>query len=283
MFMSFLRGRQLTTPDARPIHTDAGGAVAVCALLDRQGWKSCLWTLVSFYGFAQCKHPLVVYDDGPLSTSSHKAILRLFPNASIIDRRCADLVIPRALADYPNCVRLRQTAQWARRIIDLPLLCGAKRILMLDDDVLFFKYPEKLLVRLASGEAGEFVSGRAMDNPCAHSPDQVFERFGVHINEWVSRGVMLADVSEFPYGPLDHWLDGLERDSRSWGEQALWTMYADNNRSAFVGRENDVKASPDLELESVSKRYLARDRGTSYGEGAMRVREELLSRGVFER
>jgi len=282
--ISFAKARGLSAVlDARPIHTDTAGDVTVCILTTQREWIPCLWALVSFYEFSQCRYPLAIYDDGSLSSSSHRAILRLFPNASIIDRRCADLVMPRALAEYPNCLRFRRGHPNAPRIVDLPLLCASPRILMLDDHILFFARPERLVQRLCDLEPGQFVFGRDANDCYACSRDQILEWFGVEVGERVNCGIMLAEISDFKYELLESWLGNSQMNCHSWAEQTLWAMYAGKKRSVFLGQEYDVTACPTIESACVLKRYPEPSRRAVYDEGIARVEGELERRGVFGR
>ena len=268
---------------ARPIQTDTAGDVAVCICANRKEWKACLWALVSFYEFAQVKFPLVIYDDGTLSRSSHKVILELFPNASIVDRRCADLIITRALAEYPNCLRFRHEHPRARHTVDLPLLCGSRRILMLDDGVLFVGLPERLLENLRDYEPGQCVFGWGTGDSYACSQKQIFERLGAKVGERVNCEIMLADISEFSYELLEQWLHRNEIKNHSWMEQTLWAIYAGRGRTVFLERKYDVTVCPTVQPACFLKRFFRPLRKAIYSESISRVRRELENRGVFGR
>jgi hypothetical protein len=269
--------------DARPVHTDKTGDVTVCSLTSKYDWRLCLWALVSFYEFSRCTLPLMIYDDGTVPGSAREQILKVFPNASIIDRRSADTVVPNALSAYPNCLRFRNAQPCARRIVDLPVLCGTRRILMLDSDILFLKPPEELVEHLQSREPGQFVFERDMQHAYFASGDEIRDWFGVEVSPRANCGIMLADVSDFKYELLERWLGrgGFER--HPWAEQTLWSMYAGRGRTTFWGKEYDVSSSPEIDPGIVLKHYIKPIREFIYTDGIPHIRAKLEARGVFRK
>jgi len=267
--------------DARPTHTEIAGDVTVCCLTSKHDWLLCLWALVSFYEFAHCNHPLVIYEDGTLPKSAHGQILRLFPNASIIDRRCADAVVPHALSTYPNCLRFRQAQPCARRIVDLPLLCGSRRILMLDSDVLFLRTPEELVEHLQSQERGQYVFERDMQDAYFASRDTIRERFDVEVAACVNCGIMLADISGFRYELLEQWLGRADMYGHPWAEQTLWAMYAGKERTVILGEGYDVTATSQIDPNAVVKHYIKPIREFMYVEGIPYLSAQFSAVGVF--
>ena len=248
-------------------HTDEVADVTVCVLTSRTDWLMCLWSLASFYNFSGLRLPLLIYSDGTLKTPHIARIKDVFPNARIVDPMAADAAVQQALSGFPKCRQFRASQPCARRIIDLPLLCKSKSILMLDSDILFFRRPEELVECVTAHCSGRFIFERDMQDAYFESPENIRKMFQVEVAPQVNCGIMLADVSNFNYGQIEKWLgyDGVGK--HPWAEQTLWAMYAGKGRTMFLSEPYDVSMSAGIEPEAVMKHYIKPIRDYMYTQG----------------
>jgi hypothetical protein len=239
------------------IHTDDAADITVCSLTGRNDWLMCLWALVSFYKFSGFRLPLLIYSDGSLKSAHTERIRRVFPNARIVDPVTADVAVTDALAAYPNCRQFRLTQPCARRIIDLPILCRSKSMLMLDSDVLFFERPEELMNYMSGDRSGNFVFERDPQDSYFDSRENIRKSFNVEVAPQVNCGITVADITNFDYPRIEKWLgNDAFLKKHHWAEQGLWAMYAGQARTTFLSEAYDVNLSADIEPNAVMKHYI---------------------------
>jgi hypothetical protein len=266
---------------ARPIYTEKSGDLKVCVLTSRADWLLCLWTLVGFYEFSRRRDPLLIYSDGTLTPDHCAGILKVFPNAQIVDRHHTDAIMTAALAEYPNCRRYRRSQPCALRIVDLPVVCDSRFILMVDSDILFFQEPAELNRRLDARQPGGFVFQRDIQDAYFASRDRIRADFGIDLPPAANCGIMLADVSGFHHDWLERWLCRPEIFTHGWSEQTLWAMYGAMHRADHLGEEYDLRMTRGLSPRAVMKHYVKPIRDLMYMEGIPHLAGLLAARGVF--
>jgi hypothetical protein len=264
--------------NSQAIRTEMSFDVTVCVLTSRKDWQSCLWSLMSFYEMSGLRLPLLIYSDGTLDSARIARIKKIFPDAKVIEPAAADVAIASPLSRYPNCRRFRLAQPCARRIVDLPILCGTKSILMLDSDVLFFARPEELVRQITSVRPGGFVFERDMQDAYFDSRVSICERFNVEIAAQVNCGIMLADVSNFDHALVEHWLGQASIEKHPWAEQTLWAMYAGQGRTTVLSKEYDVTMSEQITANTIMKHYIRPIRDFLYTQGIPHLVRRLEER-----
>ena len=264
--------RRYVTPtkilNTKAIHTNTSGDMTVCALTSSKDWLSCLWSLVSFYRFSGLKLPLLVYSDGTLRERHRKQLTSLFPNARFISSTVGASLVAERLLRYPNCVRFRSLQPYGRKIIDLPILCETKSMLILDSDVLFFRQPEELVRYLNTDRSQHIVFERDPQDSYFDSRENIKKIFNVEIASRVNSGIVIADIERFDFARLEEWLgNGLLIQRHPWVEQTLWAMYAGEGRTILLSKPYDVTESPDVEPGAVVKHYIKPIRDFMYMRG----------------
>ncbi len=251
----------------RPVRTDKSGEVTVCVLTSSKDWLLCLWSLVSFYEFSGLRLPLLIYSDDTLSENHIRRMAKVFPDARIVDAAAAGSNIARRLADYPGCRRFRAALPYARKILDIPILCESTLVLLLDSDVFFLKRPDELMQHLTSGGKRGFVFERDIEDAYFASRAEIKRQFHVDIAARVNTGIMIADVSGFDHARLETWLAEGAIETHPWAEQTLWAMYAGRERTVLLGQEYDVTMAGHIEPNAVAKHYIKPIRDFLYMEG----------------
>lgn len=251
-----------------PIHTKESAETTLCVLTSRSDWLMCLWSLASFYRFSGLHLPLLIYSDGTLNGRHAGRIRSVFPNARIVDPAAVDATVEKALAGFPLCRQFRRMQPCARRIIDLPILCPSRSMLMLDSDILFFKRPEELLTHLNGNRTRNFIFERDPQDSYFDSRENIHKRFQVAIASQVNCGIMIADISTFDYARIEAWLanDSLQK-KHHWAEQTLWAMYAGEAQTTFLSKAYDVTLSAEIEPNAVMKHYIKPIRDSFYMRG----------------
>ncbi|MGO9336310.1 MAG: hypothetical protein ACLPY1_02260 [Terracidiphilus sp.] len=249
------------------IHTGEAAEITVCVLTSRHDWLMCLWSLVSFYRFSGLRLPLLIYSDGSLSSGQMESIRTVFPDARIVEPANVNVEVSDKLSEFPNCLRFRSAQPCARRIIDFPILCKTRSILMLDSDILFFLRPEELMSHLESPRSGLFVFERDMQNAYFDSRERIAEVFNIEVAAQVNCGIMQADISDFDHAKIEGWLGRAPIENHPWTEQTLWAMYAGKKRTTFLGSDYDVTMSAKIEPNALMKHYIKPIRDFMYTQG----------------
>jgi hypothetical protein len=263
------------------IETDEAADLTVCVLTSRGDWLMCLWALVSFYKFSGLRLPLLIYGDGTLNSDHTEHIRRIFPNARIVEP--ANVEVSDRLSKFPNCLRFRSAQPCARRIIDFPILCNSLSILMLDSDILFFSRPAELVSHLELPRSGSFIFERDMQDAYFDSTASIKEKFNVEIASQVNCGIMLADISNFDFAQIEHWLGQAPIEKHPWAEQTLWAMYAGRGRTTLLGKNYDVTMSEQIGSSTVMKHYIKPIRDFMYTQGIPQLIRRLELRPDSQR
>src|SRR5208337_901720 len=151
------------------------------------------------YELSGLRLPLLIYSDGTLGEKHFRHLARVFPDARIVTPAAVETVISNVLSGYPNCTKYRSVNFFARRNLDLPILCGSPFMLGLDSDVLFLKRPEELIKHLDTIRPGRFVFLRDFQDAYFASRLEIVKAFDVEIAPQVNCGITLADVSDFDF------------------------------------------------------------------------------------
>ncbi len=250
-----------------PIRTGLWGDPTVCVLTSAIDWLPCLWTLVSFYRFSGRRDPLVIYGDGSLTAEHAEAILRIFPNARILDRSCTDVAMVPVLKEYPLCREYRAAQPFALRILDFPRIVESRFILMLDSDVLFFDEPTELVDRVADRTPGDFVFQNDMQDAYALPRAHIARDLGLDVPPALNCGIMLADVADFRYEWIEEWLALPGMLTHGWSEQTLWAMYAARHRPFRLSDDYALVCSRGISQSMAAKHYVKPIRDLLYVEG----------------
>jgi len=259
----------------KAIRTDRSGDITVCALTSQKDWLSCMWSLASFYEFSGLRFPALIYSDGTLGESHARELATILPDGRFISSAEGEDVVGKALLPYPNCMKFRRLQPYARKILDLPILCSSPFILIFDSDVLFLKRPEELIQVLRSDLSGRFVFERDCQESYFATPAEIKERFEVDIASRVNVGIVAADVSNFDLARIERWLVQDEVVRHPWAEQTLWAMYAGRERTEILGEGYDVTVTPHIEPWTVAKHYVRPIRDFMYTEGIPYLKRHL--------
>jgi hypothetical protein len=110
-------------------------------------WQMALWAAKSFYHYAGVDWPLVWHEGGSLRPCYRTALKRHFPQSLVLTAEEATTGVEAELArgGFTRCLHARRRSFMLMKMIDCVVLSNAKRLLLLDSDVLFFKKPEELI------------------------------------------------------------------------------------------------------------------------------------------
>ena len=131
----------------------------VHVLLGRKHVGMTLWCVKSLLWAAVRKYTVVLHDDGSLSDDDVATLERHLLNVRVVRRPQADAEVRGRLQHLPHAMRYRFSPKetsdhrgvkydmhvFALRLFDFNLVSNAKKVLVLDCDILFFKPPHEIM------------------------------------------------------------------------------------------------------------------------------------------
>ena len=105
----------------------------------------CLASLMSFVKKCKNEFKVMIHDDGTLTENDYQLIDKYFSGINIIYSSHADEVVLKRLFKYKASLRFRREKVFAKKLFDFYFFAENKKILLLDSDVLFFKYPKEIM------------------------------------------------------------------------------------------------------------------------------------------
>ncbi len=105
-----------------------------------------IWSLKSFIFHSELCPKIIIHNDGTIGTRAVRILKEKFSGLEVISRQEADdLVFNRSsLSERVKKFR-RSNNNLLLRIVDIPLLSRGSKIMVLGDDVLFFKRPQEII------------------------------------------------------------------------------------------------------------------------------------------
>lgn len=115
-------------------------------------WMS-ICSLRSFLYHSQLCPKIVIHDDGSMDEKSIRILKSKFSGLEVISRKEADDLVFNKL-ELPDKIKEARKSKnnLILRVVDFPLLSRARKIMIMGDDVLFFKRPQEIV---------DFVEGRS--------------------------------------------------------------------------------------------------------------------------
>lgn len=196
-----------------------------------------IYCLKSFLYFSEKAYHVVLHDDGSLTKKDIKRLKRHFVNIRILKKKQADKLVYDKIKEYEAIKKYRYSymcKNWVYRtnfnpyvlsikLLDFNLLSNAKKILVLDTDILFFKKPIEILEWINDDKENRILSS------VEQSPRNIFNSgilcinkdiFNLdHIEEWIKNNG-IYDLTE------QHVYESLMKKSGNYSE--LPTTYSHN-------------------------------------------------------
>ena len=125
-------------------------------LLGHRHVGMCLWAVKSLLNAAEKKYAIVLHDDGSLTDADIAILKQHLIGVRIFRKFEADILIAKNISGFPHVEMYRfnklGVTPWGQRmsifslkLLDFNLLTNARKTLVLDTDVLFFKRPEEII------------------------------------------------------------------------------------------------------------------------------------------
>ncbi len=264
---------------AWPFWSEAPQPVPIHVLTGAKDWELCAWMLASFFHFTEQTWNVVIHDDGTLNAQIGAQLKKIFKSIRIISRDEADTKMDRILQPFPFCHDYRNKHPLALKIFDMAHFCESERFIVLDSDVLFFKYPREII---------DWVSKNASD--CWFNEDAEEGSLITTDHAWADLGVALWPRVNSGLCLLTKAAIDLEFCERALGEtsilkghiwrveQTLFALCASRHgKGGLLPKTYEVSLTKDASSDCIARHYVGAVRDHFYGEGLKRLRDVLLS------
>ena len=251
----------------------------VHVLTGAEDWRLAAWMLASFFDATERRWPVVIHDDGTLPSEARGTLARLFPGTRFILRQEADAAMATALRAFPFCEPYRGSHPLGVKIFDMAHFATTDRFLILDSDVLFFRYPHEIIDWVTSGR-DECWFNEDVSEGALISASEAKEELEVKLWERVNSGLCLVTKSAIDYDLCDR---ALARTSLLRGhiwrvEQTLFAICASKHgKGGLLPKPYEVTLGRHGSEDAVSRHYVGAVRDRFYGEGLERVGRAVLT------
>ena len=254
--------------------------VPVHVLTGANDWQICAWMLASWLTFTEQTWRIIIHDDGTLPSSAKKALSTLFKTARFISRADSDLAMDKFLQPHPFCHEYRAKHPLAQKVFDIPYYCDSDRLIILDSDLLFYRYPSEIMQWVTSS-SNECLFNEDAAESSLISPKSAWEDLGVKLCPRVNSGLCLL-----PKAAID-----LEFCERALGEtsilkghiwrveQTLIALCASRTgHGGLLPKTYEVSLSKNASSDVIMRHYVGAVRDRFYSEGLAKLAPVLLSK-----
>lgn len=247
-------------------------------------WRDYLlavWTLKTFYRFANVEYPLTIHIDGFVTRRMAKVFNQHFPGCTVIRQEEAERVISPLLANQGFHRLLSQHTRnvFVRKMVDCYLLSQSPKVLILDSDVLFFRRPAHLLDETLREQDALFMRDCSC---CYTAPLPVIERVvGRPVMADLNCGVVLIKREALDVQQIESCLrhSELTAGDPAFLEQTLYAVGLCASRISYLPPNYVLSMEPNVDLgRTVARHYAGNSRELMTSEGiAYLIRQGFLT------
>ncbi len=253
--------------------------VPVHVLTGAEEWRLAAWMLASFFDATERRWPVVIHDDGTLPSDARGTLARLFPGTRFISRQEADSALSFFLKAFPFCETYRASHTLALKIFDVPHFATGDRFILLDSDLLFFRYPHEIIQWVESGYDACWFNEDVAEGSLL-SASEAKEELDVTLWPRVNSGLCLLSKGMVDFDLCDRALaeTSLLRGHIWRVEQTLYALCASKHgKGGLLPKEYEVTLGKHGSGDAVARHYVGAVRDRFYGEGLDRVAAALMA------
>lgn len=253
--------------------------VPVHIVTSKDDWLRAAWTLASWHHVTQRKWEVVIHGDGTLPPTGINLLTELFPHARLVTRTEADEKMNRVLAPYRRCREYRDQLPLGLKIFDVPHFCQAQRFLLLDSDVLFFRYPKEMIDWAEAHDDRRCLFNADVEDASPLPTGEARRQLKVNLLPRINSGLCLLwrDALDLPFCEM------ALRDT-SLGKAKPWrieqTLFALNtcreSRAALLPPTYEVSLKAHARRDAIARHYVGAVRRHFYDDGIQMLQPDLL-------
>jgi len=218
----------LATP---PMQTDPvtdGCELCIHLMCYLGDYLAAIWALKSFYHQSGKTYPLAIHIQGTSTGRMENQLRQHFPNARLIFQDEADRVVEGYLRrrKLHRLLAMRRAIPTMQKLTDFLTMTTARRIVILDSDVLFFNNPAEL-AELTGGQGQEFRVQRDFMDAYTIALERGKSDFGINLQPAVNVGIVRLTPDAIDLEKCDEYLAHPEfAQLEGHTEQTLWALEA---------------------------------------------------------
>lgn len=245
-----------------PVRTERPGTgeVEVHLLCHRGDYLCAVWALKTLYLTSAGRWPLVVHLQGSPTASMIRRLRSHFPDAQLVGQREADEKVTRTLSSgYPRLLAARRDSPFMLKLVDSTIFAGAKTVLMLDSDVLFFRAPHQLVAFVEAGAQDEYLFQRDPVSTYNITKEEAASAFGIQLPECVNTGIAAFPPSLVDFTLCERLLGHSDvRRLTGWIEQTLFALCAGaRGRVKYLSSDYLISLERGLDYGAMTARHYA--------------------------
>jgi len=251
IFNRFIRPHSSHAPNETRTSPQSESEVHI--LTSQQDYVMACWSVLSYSATSGGTEPVIFHDDGTLKREAIARIHDLFPEARIVGRSEANVVVYENFKSHPLLLKLRNRLPHIMKILDFRAFGNARRIIMIDSDVLFLSSPNELL---EPGELHRF--SRDVQNAYVIAPRELKKRTGIQIPVSVNCGIATVLKEAVDTEMMEWLLRSGYVDLESCApnvEQTLWALECGSRGFEYLPESYRICSGPGLE-GVVAKHYV---------------------------
>jgi hypothetical protein len=212
-----------------PTRTGKQGAASELHLLCyRNDYLGAIWTLKTFYHFAESHIPLILHIQGDAPRLMMRRLRHHFPDARVISQAEADAIVIPYLRTrgLTRLMDARAANHYTLKLTDFLLLGTAPNLLTLDSDILFFDRPAEFLAPTA-----RHLFQRDPESTYVLSKELARSALAIELAPCINVGMMHFRRDSVSLERCDEYLSAFPKLD-GWLEQTLYALHASEKANA---------------------------------------------------
>jgi len=189
----------------KPLPTGRDVEISVRMLVNSVRLYESAWAVYSFLVFSGLRPRVVFHNDGSLSAIHIAFLQQRFPGCEVVQRAEADPIVSAWLSKrcFANCLRLRDSLVFAKKLFDVCILANEERLVLLDSDVLFYQQPSELM---EANSDGVHIYQRDYETNYCLGTDGLAEMKEIKCPEALNPGIMGIALDKIDFAVAERFL-----------------------------------------------------------------------------
>jgi hypothetical protein len=254
--------------------------VPVHVLTGANDWHLCAWMLASWFTFTEQTWRVVIHDDGTLPPTAKKTLSTLFKTARFISRSDADPAMDKLLRPFPFCHEYRTKHPLSQKIFDIPHFCDSERFIILDSDILFYRYPSEIMQWVTSDSKECWFNEDCAEANLISTKD-AWDDLGVKLWPRVNSGLCLLQKNAIDLEFCERALGETSiLKGHIWRiEQTLIALCGSRTcRGGLLPKTYEVTLAKNASSDTIARHYVGAVRDRFYAEGLAKLAPVLLTK-----
>lgn len=265
-----------------PVSCKPRSDFAVHILSQKHALWMLIWVIKSFLYYSKLCPQIIIHDEGSFDAKTVKLLESKFSNLKIVTRQEADRKIM-SRTDLTDAFKKYRNAgnNILLKLTDIILLSEAKKIMVLDNDILFLGTPTEII---------DFVEGRSLYDALITEgsrmnigiKDDYAAKYKIYEQkaDFVNTGIVLFNKEVFSVKKLFEYFDNTLLDPHDYFIEAAGysCLLAQCNFGLLPGDKYKVKGIP--QDNDVIKHFTSARRYELYAYGIDMIRKKILEKSI---